>query len=257
MPDDAAHLPDLAPPFGGVGWDADASAGDWIRPRLGERGTVASCVPSGFAAYARVPNAPVRAVQDEGTGSLYGESGPRREGPEQMDLLFDVLAPFTGDQVCHFALWTGYGWLYDHGTRPEDSTSFAMLSVEVDDAGEGDAPGWSSRPSPAEAEAEARARAVRSARQVERPAAPVLALPGRDYHLWHGPLVAAAAFASLDQSPTLWWPQDRSWFVCTELDTVATDLGGGEELVAALLAVPGLRASRVRPDLPVQMPADW
>ena len=71
------------------------------------------------------------------------------------------------------------------------------------------------------------------------------------------PLAQAAAFASLDQSPTLWWPQDRSWFVCTELDTVATDLGGSEELVAALLAVPGLRVSRVSPDDSVQMPADW
>ncbi|GAA1405830.1 hypothetical protein [Oerskovia paurometabola] len=100
-------------------------------------------------------------------------------------------------------------------------------------------------------------RSRRAAHQVERPAAPTLALPHRDYHLWHGPLAAAAAFASLDQSPTLWWPDDRSWFVCTELDTVATDLGASEEIVAALLGVPGLRASRVSPDDPVQMPADW
>jgi hypothetical protein len=172
-----------------------------------------------------------------------------------MDLLLEALVPFTGDQECHFALWTGYGWLYDHGTRPEDSTSFAALTYAIDDVGEGDAPGSSF--ALAQARAQAAAHAFQAAHQVERPAAPMLELPHRGYHLWHGPLAQAAAFASLDQSPTLWWPQDRSWFVCTELDAVATDLGGSEELVAALLAVPGLRASRVSPDDPVQMPADW
>ncbi|MFF2623804.1 hypothetical protein [Oerskovia jenensis] len=253
MPDDAAHLSDLPAPFGGVAWDADASAGAWIRPRLGDPGTVAGCVPSGFAAYARIPDVPAWA-EEEGIGSLYlGRS--ERTGPEQMDLLLDALAPFTGDQECHFALWTGYGWLYDHGTRPEDSTSFAVLTYAIDDVGEGDAPGSSF--ALAQAQAEARVRALRAAHQAERPAAPMLALPHRDYHLWHGPLVAATAFATMSQSPTLWWPDDRSWFVCTELDTVATDLGGSEDLVAALLTVPGLRASRVSPDDPVQMPADW
>ncbi|MDF2848726.1 MAG: hypothetical protein K0R97_2708 [Oerskovia sp.] len=187
-------------------------------------------------------------------GSLYlGRGGGT--GPEQMDLLLEALVPFTGDQECHFALWTGYGWLYDHGTRPEDSTSFAALTYAIDDVGEGDAPGSSF--ALAQARAQAAAHAFQAAHQVERPAAPMLELPHRGYHLWHGPLAQAAAFASLDQSPTLWWPQDRSWFVCTELDAVATDLGGSEELVAALLAVPGLRASRVSPDDPVQMPADW
>lgn len=253
MPDDVAHLPDRPPPFGGVAWDDDASAGDWIGPRLGGWGTVGSCVPSGYAAYARVPDVPAWSDEDEAMGSLY--LGRSRSGPEQMDLLLDALAPFTGDQPCHFALWTGYGWLYDHGTRPEDSTSFAALTYAIDDVGEGDAPGSSF--ALAQAQAEARLRAMRAAHQVERPAAPTLALPHRDYHLWHGPLAAAAAFASLDQSPTLWWPDDRSWFVCTELDTVATDLGASEEIVAALLGVPGLRASRVSPDDPVQMPADW
>ncbi|KZM36115.1 hypothetical protein [Oerskovia enterophila] len=254
MPDDVAHLPDLSPPFGGVAWDDDASAGDWIRPRLGEWGTVGSCVPSGYAAYARIPDMPAWAEEEEGIGSLYlGRSD--ESGPEQMDLLIDALAPFTGDQLCHFALWTGYGWLYDHAARPEDSTSFALLSFGIDDVGEGDAPGSSF--ALAQAQAEARVRALRAAHQVERPAAPMLELPHRAYHLWHGPLAQAAAFASLHQSPTLWWPQDRSWFVCTELDTVATDLGGSEELVAALLEVPGLRASRVSPGDPVQMPADW
>ncbi|MHA7134667.1 hypothetical protein [Oerskovia turbata] len=257
MPDDAAHLPDLPAPFGGAGWDDDASAGAWIRPRLGTWGTVGACVPSGYAACARVPNVPGWAEEDEGMGSLYLGAGPDAAGPEQMDLLLEVLAPFTGEQMCHFAVWTGYGWLYDHGTRPEDSTSFAVLSYAIDDVGEADAPGSSFALAQARAQAEAQERALRAARQVERPAAPMLSLPHRDYHLWHGPLGEAAAFASLHQSPTLWWPEDRSWFVCTELDTIATDLGGSEELVEALLAVPGLGASRVRPTDPVQMPADW
>ncbi|MBE7702142.1 hypothetical protein H9623_17770 [Oerskovia sp. Sa1BUA8] len=255
MPDDAAHRPDLPPPFPGVAWDDDPSAGDWIGPRLGKWATVASCVPSGFAAYARIPDTPAWAVGDEGMGSLYLGAGPAAAGPEQMDLLLEVLAPFTGDQGCHFALWTGYGWLYDHGTRPEDSTSYAVLTYAIDDVGEGDAPGSSL--ALAQAEAEARVRALRAAHQVERPSAPMLALPHRDYHLWHGPLAQATAFATLQQSPNLWWPDDRSWFVCSEIDSVATDLGGSEELVEALLAVPGLRAARVSPTDRVQGPTDW
>ncbi|MEK8228186.1 hypothetical protein NKG05_22100 [Oerskovia sp. M15] len=132
-----------SPPFGGVAWTttrrrATGSGGGW------GVGTVGSCVPSGYAAYARIPDAPAWAEEEEGIGSLYLGQGDE-SGPEQMDLLLDVLAPFTGDQECHFALWTGYGWLYDHGTRPEDSTSFGLLSFGIDDVGEGTRRGPRSR----------------------------------------------------------------------------------------------------------------
>jgi hypothetical protein len=35
--------------------------------------------------------------------------------------------------------------------------------------------------------------------------------------------------------PTLWWPEDRSWFVHTEIDAVSTYLGGSRALVDRLV----------------------
>ena len=82
---------------------------------------------------------------------------------------------------------------------------------------------------------------------VERPAAPMLLLPHREYHLWTGTLADVAAFRHHDQSPNLWWPEDRSWFVGSEIDAAATYLGGSEALVDAVCAEAPLGAYRVAP----------
>ena len=37
------------------------------------------------------------------------------------------------------------------------------------------------------------------------------------------------------QSPALWWPDDRSWFVHTEIDASSTYVGGSEALVSRLV----------------------
>ena len=38
-----------------------------------------------------------------------------------------------------------------------------------------------------------------------------------------------------DQSPNLWWPEDRAWFVATEIDFDSTFVGGDDRLIAALV----------------------
>ena len=38
-----------------------------------------------------------------------------------------------------------------------------------------------------------------------------------------------------DQSPNLWWPDDRAWFVATEIDFDSTFVGGEDRLIAGLV----------------------
>jgi hypothetical protein len=53
-------------------------------------------------------------------------------------------------------------------------------------------------------------------------------MPSRSYALYCGGLDAARALWELswEQSPNLWWPDDRSWCVATEIDLTATYVGG-------------------------------
>ena len=57
----------------------------------------------------------------------------------------------------------------------------------------------------------------------------------RDYFLFTGPVTAATSFrgvihaewnpelsARWDQSPSLWWPEDRAWCVGTDIDGYST-----------------------------------
>jgi hypothetical protein len=82
-------------------------------------------------------------------------------------------------------------------------------------------------------------------------------LPERDYVLYAGPIEVALAtldtgpaqFASdptvqpwNTQSPNLWWPDDRSWFVATEIDHAWTYVGGSEALIDSILNADGLEA---------------
>ncbi len=38
-----------------------------------------------------------------------------------------------------------------------------------------------------------------------------------------------------DQTPNLWWPEDRAWFVATEIDLAWTYVGGREALIEQLV----------------------
>lgn len=210
---------------GRVPWDDDASAGAWIAERLGDFGpTVDGTVPRGFEAYACVPHPD---WDDDVTIAA------------QTDAIAAVLDVFTGVQPVHLALWTGHAFLYDHGTDPRTSSGVSPFFSWSED-----------EPRPTAEEIE---RAVAEAWEhlaptlVERPAAPMLLLPHREYHLWTGTLADAGAFRHQEQPPNLWWPQDRSWFVGSEIDAAATYVGGSVALVEALCGEPTLRATRVAP----------
>ncbi|MFD3530722.1 hypothetical protein [Streptomyces sp. NPDC058664] len=77
---------------------------------------------------------------------------------------------------------------------------------------------------------------------------PTFPTPGRDEILLSGPLADAVSPELLDrfaELPDLWWPEDRAWCVGGDVDLVSTYVGGSDELIADLLAAPGLEAHRV------------
>ncbi|MFD3727546.1 hypothetical protein [Streptomyces sp. NPDC058671] len=83
---------------------------------------------------------------------------------------------------------------------------------------------------------------------------PTFPTPERDEILLSGPLADAVSPVDLDEFaelPDLWWPQDRAWCVGGDVDLVSTYVGGSEQLVADLLAAPGLEAHRVTATDPV------
>ncbi len=77
-------------------------------------------------------------------------------------------------------------------------------------------------------------------------------LPWRSYELFEGPVEGAMCFhTSRHQSPNLWWPQDRSWCVASEIDLPWTYVAGSRELVSDVLASTRLEALEASPDDPI------
>jgi hypothetical protein len=222
-------------------WLSDVRPAAWIAPRLhGFCVDTGSVVPEGFDAYCRIFH-PLRRSEPGAASRTWAEvaaqngrivhpemqihmvSHPVGSVPEVYDLndylnelawgelplpertiLVDVLRSFTTtpDQ-CWFCVWEGFGGL-----------DFNGLSERV-------------------------------------------RLPERNYVLYAGPI--EIALATLDtgpaefakdptmqpwdtHSPNLWWPEDRAWFVATEIDHAWSYVGGSEELIASLLITDGLEA---------------
>jgi hypothetical protein len=82
---------------------------------------------------------------------------------------------------------------------------------------------------------------------------PKFEIPGRGYHLWSGELADAVGFtpapvAGDHWGPSLWWPNDRAWFVGSDTDLNTTWIAGTGALVAELVASPALEAYAVSPE---------
>jgi hypothetical protein len=239
-------------------------AAAWIAPRLGAFGSgVGGVMPAGFEAYARILH-PARSTGDDPVrwdvvAAAYGKvahslmqfhtlvgassttndiktgpwkGSPPSEGdlePESLAALLDVLARHTdGSQKCWFAVWEGWGWM----TGAVSTVVFA----------------WSDDPSAA-------ADPVHEAQPAQFVAEPVtpnvappdhrarVELPSRNYVLFGGPLNAALEVGYwptpnwfLPQSPSIFWPDDVSWCVATEIDLFCTYVGGSRALIDELLA---------------------
>jgi hypothetical protein len=226
--------------FEGLIPSSDVAPAAWIADGLAPFGQgVGSLIPDGYEAYARVlhpamaPGFTHRSVRWAEVAAWSGRilhgaaqfgalSRPRAGGgagpapwdgnPPHQGGLFEVDAQTLAEvlrahtstpDTCWFCLWNGYGFL-----SPPASATFL-----------GD------------------------------PRLPLVRLPHRDYHLLAGPVEAAARFQwglapppRLQDGPNLWWPEDRAWFVASEIDLDSTYVGGSAELVARLLADARLEA---------------
>lgn len=88
---------------------------------------------------------------------------------------------------------------------------------------------------------------------------PLIAMPNRGMALLRGPLHAAGtAFSGTGwpESPSLWWPDDRSWCVATDIDLMSTYVGGQPQCVEALLHDQRLEAYAVTVDQTVHWQSD-
>lgn len=246
---------------------SDLSPADWVVDRLRTFGVnVASIIPEGFEAYGRlfhpayrrkgeatvpvtwseVAAASGRAVhpemQWEGVSGvpLHGETPPSGVWDEEpsvgnlprkcVETLVELLRPHTAtpDRMW-FCAWNGWG---SHRLDPRPG-AVGILAIGK----------FGAKPKPIPSRAD--------------PLPPTLELPGRSYFLLGGPLEGAletmygSAFLEWDpgwQSVNLWWPDDRAWFVSTEIDFAWTYIGGTQRLIDELVGHPAMEVLPARLD---------
>ncbi len=252
-----------------VRWSRAVGEADWIRERLAThpRGVSTSVVPGGFPAYVRLLHpaaddgrtrqAPVRWTQvaawsgmplrpDAGFHSValppgrppepapWSLQGPRL-GSLSADDAGQLVAHLSGatstPERCWFCLWAGCGW--ESSARLVATTGDGAGAVRTAPAGDD--------PVPAE---------------VRR--GPLVRLPGREYLLYEGPITEALAFLDhWQQTPNLWWPDDRAWCVASEIDLAWTYVGGRTALIERLGADPRLETLRAWPGQPLWQVEPW
>jgi hypothetical protein len=245
---------------------------EWLAPRLRSfASAVASIVPDEFPAYVRilhpargVNGEPLRwadvaawsgarmhrlvqfhAIERSRSSAMDNASAPWTNPPEPGSLsphlltaLCEVLAGHTSTKdSCWFCLWDGYGWLYGGS-----AVSFTPSGDTSNRAGH---------------------RTVPPALPPEVLHGPKVSLPYRNYLLFNGPLEAAGElgwtlpWGSFDpQSPNLFWPQDRTWCVASEIDLFCTLVAGSEALAEILVGDVRLEAWRVLPGDPIASDSD-
>ncbi len=219
----------------------DLSAAAWVEDGIGAFDDgVGSLIPDRFDRYARilhpagvgdppadVPWSAVAAWAGREMHSLAqfeAISSPRVAGndpppwsrrpaegeppPGLLRALCEVLARHTSTRKCWLCLWEGYGWI---GGSPGPEVSpvklpqraYLLFEGSLDSVSE---MGWRLGESLA----------------VEHPG------PGSDPSQFE------------PQPPNLFWPDDRAWFVASEIDLDSTYIGGSADLVADLLEDPRL-----------------
>lgn len=241
-----------------------AAAGAWIEPKLGsEISRVADQVPAGYEAYVRIfhpaHDRELKPVRWAEVAEVTGKTAHREMQWEALTAgrsEWEGQEPMTGwmdidelDALCAI--------LVDHTTNP-DHCYFGLCTIQS----------WEDSFSAEEME-------------------PLLKLPhGRDHIVLAGPLSAVDQitrhYSSADPSsavvvawkgdgpqrertrlewvwrdvPNLIWPEDRSWFVVSEVDFDSTVVGGSAELIKAIVQSPALEAWQVEPTDSLAIDAD-
>lgn len=75
----------------------------------------------------------------------------------------------------------------------------------------------------------------------------------RDFYLLRGPL---SSYGDFPHDPNFWWPDDRAWCVCTDIDFDWGYVAGSAACIEEVLAVPIIDALRTKPDNPAHSGMD-
>jgi hypothetical protein len=243
-----------------------AEAGAWIVPALGGDwgGRVKNFVPQIYEAYARIFHP---AADAEGQPVTWAEVARRLGTTAHPEMQWHAIVGSWDSSNFTDGRWPGSGpWpgelevekldalcalLAEHTGTPE-SVYFGLSTINSGTAEE-----WSALP---------------EYQQIHR-----------DWVILHGPLKAVEEIALSSrhftvvygvregeerppdwepperfsrQSPNLLWPEDRAWFVASEVDFDSTLLGGSRVLIEALLAAPDLEVLEVGPEVSLTEDAD-
>ncbi len=233
--------------FEGLRPAAGRAAVGWVVKAMAGRRGVDLVVPAQFEAYARIhhrihngerwadfaPEYLVRgiAADDDVATRLVFIDGDGNLDAEKVDALVPLLAAETATpNECHFALWEGWGWVHPGSVMMVtfDSDQTPAIERAFNDTM---APAW-------------------------RFAAACPVEPwwgGRDMILFDGPVEAVSTIGHHSsgeeplqrQCPQWWWPDDRTWFVGTEIDHPWTYVAGSHRLIDEIVASPNWESLRV------------
>lgn len=233
--------------LGGLPVENDISRGVWISAgrRHGEPGTVASLVPAGFEACARVFHPAVRYAGDDDVEVSWAEVAAH------------------------------------NGTRPHPLMQWHTITGSWDaQPAEDQAPVWDDGPAEghlpvglAARLAEVLARHTTTPRDcvlgrwdgfgydLPDPVSPprLLLRGGHDVVLVRGTVGDAdrnLAPEPHEQSANLWWPADEAWCVVTDIDLTSTYVGGSAACIAELRRTPGIEAFPAAPRDSIALAAD-
>jgi hypothetical protein len=231
--------------FAGRPVESDLSPAAWLPTALAPvpaSGAVVAClVPPVFAAYARVFHPAIRYAEDDdvevGWAAVAAANGTTGHPLMQWASVTGSLEYFENDDQA--PLWHGAP-ARGHLPVPQAERLVDVLRRHTTTPGDC----WFG---------------VAAALGNPVAKAATLALPRGPVWLVRGPIELAAANLAdepAEQSATLWWPADRSWFVATDADLVSTYVGGSEACVAAVLAAGGLEAAPAEPRHSVTGDAD-
>jgi hypothetical protein len=219
----------------------------WVVEAMTGRQGVDLVVPAIFEAYARIhhrihngerwadfaPEYLVRGVEPYNyVGSkLEFIDGDGNLDAEDVDALVPLLAAATATpNECHYALWQGWGWVRPGSMdvlAPQDTAETRAIKHAFNET-----------------------MALVSNFVAACPVEPWWG--GRDMILFDGPVDAVSTIgcghAGVErQCPQWWWPDDRTWFVGTEIDDPWTYVAGSRSLIDAILATPQWEAVGVEP----------
>ena len=256
LPASLAHLPEgieLVP--------GDVSAGDWVAERLlpfrGSEGgvRVGALIPTGFEAYARVFHPAGRAVGGRREPVRWSEIATERGTVVHPEMQFEGLIGSL--DLADFGEPPSAGCLREPEVPGawEDAEAVhihagPMLVLRVGGlrASEWrrglplDRPGGVPKDGPP-------ARTGQAARARSHPEGadpPVAGGAGRPPLVPPVPRAGRRRLAlhlrRWNQSPNLWWPDDRAWCVATEIYGYSTYMGGSRPCIDAVLASPDLEA---------------